>query len=272
MQNIIAFFLRYRIFFLFTLLFGIGLILTIQSHTYHRSKFINSANWLTGGIYSSVNNVSSYFGLKDQNQQLLEENKRLRDLLFNQPEAIDSLQRDSTRKYTLTTASIIKNSFKRTNNYLTLDKGTAQGVENDMGVISSKGVIGIIDNTSANYSVVQSVLNSLSEINASLKTAPFFGTLKWDEKDYRFVQLTDIPKNAPIKKGDTIVTGGMSTIFPKDILIGTIEDFTLTNTNNYYDITVRLFNDMANIEHVYIIKNQDKQEIIQLENTATDEQ
>lgn len=271
MQNIIAFFLRYRIFFLFVLLLGIALSLTIQSHAYHRSKFINSANWLTGGIYSSVNNVSSYFGLKEQNQQLLQENKRLRDLLINQPETIDSLEKDSIKKYILTTASIIKNSFRRTNNYLTLNKGRLQGIKNDMGVITSRGVVGIIDNTSKNYSVVQSILNSLSEINAGLKKEPYFGTLRWDQKDYRYVQLTDIPKNAQIKKGDTIVTGGMSTIFPKDILIGTIEEFNLTGTNNYYDIKVRLFNDMANIEHVYIIRNQDKQEIIQLENSMKDE-
>ncbi|WP_340199899.1 rod shape-determining protein MreC [Ascidiimonas sp. W6] len=271
MQNIIAFFLRNRIFFLFILLFVVSLSLTIQSHTYHRSKFINSANWLTGGLYASVNDISSYFGLRDQNQQLLEENKRLRGLLMNQDEVIDSIPMDSTKQFNLITASIIKNSFKKTNNYLTINKGKSLGIENDMGVISSQGIIGIIDNTSANYSVVQSVLNSLSEINASLKNTSYFGTLVWNQKDYRYVQLTDIPKNVNIKKGDTIVTGGMSTIFPKDILIGTIENFELTTSDNYYNISVKLFNDMANVKHVYVIKNKDRKEIIQLENQIKDE-
>lgn len=272
MQNIIAFFFRNRIFFLYILLLGISLSITIQSHEYHRSKFINSANWLTGGIYSSINNVSSYFGLKNQNKQLIEENKRLRRLIMNQAELIDSLEIDSTQQFTLVAGSIIKNSYRRTNNYLTLDKGRLQGVENDMGVISSKGIVGIIENTSAHYSVVQSVLNSLSEINASLKNTSFFGTLKWDGKNYGYTKLTDIPKNAVFKKGDTIVTGGMSTIFPKNILIGTIEDFELTSSDNYYTITVKLFNDMANLEHVYIVKNKDSKQIKELENTVQNEQ
>ncbi len=272
MQNIIAFFIRNRIFFLFILLLGISLSITIQSHTYHRSKFINSANWLTGGIYASVNDMSSYFGLKKQNEQLIEENKRLRKLLMNQNVIIDSLEPDSTRQYTLISGNIIKNSYRRANNYLTIDKGTLQGVENDMGVISSNGIIGIIDNTSSNYSVVQSVLNSLSEINASLKNSGYFGTLRWDGKNYGYTKLIDIPKNAVFKKGDTIVTGGMSTIFPKDILIGTIDDFELTSSDNYYDIKVKLFNDMANLEHVYIVNNKDKKEIIELENRIQNEQ
>jgi rod shape-determining protein MreC len=267
MQNIIAFFIRNRIFFLFILLLGIALSITIQSHAYHRSKFINSANWLTGGIYSSINNISYYFGLKYQNELLIEENKRLRNLLMNQKNP-DSIQTDSTKQFSLISGDIIKNSYRRTNNYLTLNKGRLQGIENDMGVISSKGIVGIIDNTSANYSVVQSVLNSFSEINASLKNTSYFGTLLWKGKNYHFAELTDIPKNAEIKIGDTIVTGGMSTIFPKDILIGTIADFELKTSANYYNIRVKLFNDMANIAHVYVIKNRDKEEIIKLENSA----
>lgn len=272
MQNIIAFVLRNRIFFLFISLLTLALSITIQSHAYHRSKFINSANWLTGGIYSIVNNTTYYFSLVKQNELLVGENERLRKQLMNSTATFDSLQPDSTRQYSIITGNIIKNSYRRTNNYLTLNKGRNQGIKNDMGVISSKGIVGIIDDTSANYSVVQSVLNSFSEINASLKNSSYFGTLVWDGSNYQYAALTDIPKNADIKKGDTIVTGGMSTIFPKNILIGTIEDFQLEAADNYYSITVKLFNDMANVQHVYVIKNRDKTEIIKLENSIENEQ
>lgn len=271
MQNIIAFFLRNRNFFFFLALLSLALIFTFQSHSYHKSKFVNSANWITGGVYESMNNVTSYFNLKEQNKILVEENRKLRDILYSiQEEKPDSIIKDSTHflnGYKIRTASVIKNSYNRTKNYLTINKGSKDSVLQDQGVITSKGIIGIIDNNSGNYAVVQSVLNSLSEINAQLKSTSHFGTLKWDARDQNIVQLTDIPDIAPITVGDTIITGGRSSIFPKGVPIGTISSFKLDISENYYIINVALFNDMTNIEHVYIIENLNIDEIKQLEST-----
>ena len=272
MQNIIAFFIRNRNFFVFLALLSLSLVFTFQSHSYHRSKFINSANWLTGGIYESVNQVNSYFNLKEQNQILAEENKRLRSLLLiENNQEIDSIVEDSSSfllNYKIRNATVIKNNYNKTKNYLTIDIGKKDGVEQDMGVISSRGIVGIIDNTSAKYARVQSVLNSLSQINAQLNNTNHFGTLSWDAKNFKLVQLTDIPDIANIKVGDTIITGGRSTIFPKGVLIGTIDSFKLDASENYYIIEVKLSNDMTNLEHVYVIENMDKNEIKQLEETG----
>ncbi|WP_340077715.1 rod shape-determining protein MreC [Leptobacterium sp. I13] len=274
MLNIISFFIRNRNFFLFIFLLSLSLVFTFQSHSYHKSKFITSANWFTGSIYNSVNNVYAYFDLKETNQTLIEENKRLRSLLINNDTFSDSINTPkafSPHLYNVKTATVIHNSYAKTKNYITIDKGEKDSIKQDMGVITSKGIVGIVDNTSKNYAVIQSVLNSLSEINAQLQNTSHFGTLKWNGKDHTIVQLTDIPSLAPVKVGDTIITGGMSTIFPKGILIGTIQDFNPDISENYYTINVKLFNDMTNISYVYIIENKHTDEIKKLEAYSNEE-
>lgn len=264
MQQIINFIIRNKNFLLFLLLFGVSLLFTIQSHSYHKSKFINSANFLTGGVYNSVNNISGYFNLKSQNQLLVEENKRLRSLLRNSGIQTDSTFIDSLtfgKSYRFFSANIIKNSYSLNNNILTLNKGLNDSIKQDFGVISSKGIIGIIDKTSGNYATVISILNTTSRISAQLKKTNHFGTLTWDGKDSKLTQLIDIPKIAPVSIGDTIVTSGRSSIFPKGVRVGIVEDFKLDQAENYYEINVRLFNDMTSIEHVYIIENTNKAEI-----------
>lgn len=264
MQQIINFFIRNTNFLLFLVLFGLSLLFTIQSHTYHKSKFINSANFLTGGVYNSLNNISGYFNLKSQNDLLAEENKQLRALLHNTVTNIDSVYVDSVTfgtPYKFYNCNIIKNSYALTDNFLTINKGSKDSIGQDFGVISSKGIIGIIDKTSKNYATVLSILNTTSRISAQLKKTNHFGTLKWNGKSPEYVQLTDIPKIAALHKGDTIVTSGRSSIFPKGIHIGIIKDYKLDVAENYYEINVQLFNDMTNIEYVHIIKNVNREEI-----------
>ncbi|WP_242202661.1 rod shape-determining protein MreC [Aestuariivivens insulae] len=269
MQQIINFIIRNKTFLLFLLLFSISIFFTIQSHSYHKSKFINSANFLTGGVYNSVNNISEYFSLKSQNQILAEENNRLKSLLYNSSIKTDTSFVDSTKfngLYRFTPANIIKNSYSLNNNILTLNKGKNDSIKEDFGVISSKGIIGIIDKTSANYATVISILNTTSQISAQLKNTNHYGSLKWNGNSPEFVQLVDIQKVAPVKVGDTIITSGISSIFPKGILVGTIQDFKLDDAENYYTLNVELFNDMTNLEHVHIIENVDKPEITNLLN------
>lgn len=270
MQQIINFIIRNKTFLLFLLLFSVSLFFTFQSHSYHRSKFINSANFLTGGVYESVSNISGYIGLKKENQILLEENNRLKSILFNakvvesQDFFIDSSLYDGN--YILKAAEVIKNSYSLTNNYLTINKGKKDDIKEEFGVITSKGIVGIIDKVSTNYGRVRSILNTNTRVNAQLKKTNHFGTLMWNGKSPYIVQLTDLPKQAPLVVGDTIITGGLSTIFPKGIPIGTIASFKLDETENYFEIDVALFNDMTNIGHVYIIENLDATEISNLNN------
>lgn len=268
MQQIVNFILRNKIFLSFLLFLFISVGLTIQSHSYHKSKFINSATTITGGVYAMNNSVTSYFHLSEENKKLHEENTYLRSIINNIPEKTLTYLDSSSFKtlYKFTTARIIKNSYGLQNNFLTINKGERDSIRQDLGVISSKGIVGIIDNTNDKYATVLSLLNTTIKISAQLKKTNQFGTLSWNGKSPQFVQLTDIQKNTNLKKGDTIITSGRSAIFPKNILVGKIEDFKLDPTKNYFEIEVQLFNDMTNLEHVSIIENKDKPLIEKLQN------
>ncbi len=273
MQQIIFFFIRNKNSLLFAVLFTISVALTVQSHNYHNDKFISSANFITGGIFTFRNNITDYLNLGKENEQLLQENLMLRKKLDQFKEVINIEKLDSTvlpNKFTYFTARVINNNYSKTKNQLTLDKGQNDSIKNDLGVISSKGIVGIVSQVSENYATVQSILNTQSRINAKLKNSGDFGSLKWDTKNPNVVQLIDIPRIAKIKVGDTIVTGGRSTIFPEGILIGTIKDFQLDNDENYYYVNIDLFNDMTSLEHVYIIENKEAQEILELEKAVED--
>lgn len=268
MQQILFFFIRNKNFLLFLLLFSFSIYLTIQSHSYHKNKFVNSSNLITGGVYSIKNSITSYFNLKEENSILIDENTRLRKQIESYKNIVTVQKLDTTSifsKYYFASAKVINNSFSKTKNKLTIDRGSKDSIQLDMGVITSKGIVGIIDNVSSKYATTQSILNTNSQINAKLKKSKHFGSLIWNTEDPNIVQLIDIPRLAPVNIGDTIVTGGRSTIFPEGILIGTVLDFELTEDKNSKNLNIQLFNDMTNLEHVYIIKNLDTYEIINLE-------
>jgi rod shape-determining protein MreC len=268
MQQIFNFILKNSNRLLFLLLLVISLSLTIQSHSYHKSKIISSANFFTGGIYEKINNVDEYFNLRSQNEELARENARLKSLLFNQKDTTKLPQIDTikgVKKTDIIVSKVIRNSYSVHENYLTINNGSASGIKPNMGVINSAGIVGIIENTSKNYATIISILNVKSQINAKIKKSNHFGSLVWNGKSTGFVQLIDVPRLAGVRKGDTIVTGGQSIIFPENIGIGTIEKVYIDDVTNYYTLDIKLFNDMTNLGHVYIIKNKDAEEISDLE-------
>ncbi len=268
MQQIINFIIRFKTTLLFFLLLLISLFLTIRSHTYHRSIFFNSANRVTGSLYKTGTSISNYFELRATNEELLEDNRELLNNLFNLPVA-DTMELDTAQaRYSVTAARVIKNSFGNRKNYITIDRGSEQGIQQDMGVITAKGILGIVEASSNNYALVQSILNTNSNINAKIKNTNYFGSLTWDARGFDRVQLEDIPRLVQLMVGDTIVTGAMSSIFPENIPIGVISKFDLNVSQSFYQIDVDLFNDMTNIKNVYIIENMDRPEILELQSTV----
>ena len=167
---------------------------------------------------------------------------------------------------------VINNNYAKVRNYITINKGRNDSVAPDMGVITTHGILGIVENVSNGFATVQSILNEKSKINAKIKNTNHFGSLKWDAERYDVVQLTDVPRLVKLTVGDTVVTGAKSSIFPENIPIGTIQKFDLDTSNSYYTIDLKLFNDMTNIKNVYVIQNKDKEEIMNLEQATEDEQ
>jgi rod shape-determining protein MreC len=268
MQQIFNFIFKNSTRLLFLLLLITSLTLVIQSHSYHRSQVVNSANVVTGTVYEEVNEVKTYFSLKEQNDKLAQENARLRKILFNKKDSTSTLEKDSIKGYNkidVIQSRVINNTYNTPENYLTINSGSLQGIKPDMGVVNSQGIVGIIEKTSPKYSTILSVLNVKSQINAKVKKTNHFGSLIWNAENAGYVQLIDIPRLASVKKGDTVVTGGRSTIFPENIPVGIIDKIYVDTKTNYYTLNVRLFNDMTNLNHVYVIINKESEEINKLE-------
>lgn len=268
MQQIISFIIKNSNRLLFLLLLIISLTLTIKSHSYHRSEYVNSANAVTGTVYEKINEANEYLSLKEKNKELASENALLKELLFNKKDTLltsKTVFRSDLNNFNVVVAKAVKNSFNKRENYITINAGLKSGIKTDMGVVNDKGIVGLIEKTSANFSTIQSILNVKSKINAKIKHSEHFGSLVWDGKNVGFAQLIDVPRLATLRKGDSIVTGGNSDIFPENVPIGKVDKIFIDKKTNYYTINVRLFNDMTSIGYVYVIENKKKQEKEDLE-------
>ncbi|MCB0408696.1 MAG: rod shape-determining protein MreC [Flavobacteriales bacterium] len=265
MRNLFRFLTKNSFIFLFLLLEVVAFSLLVQNNNYQSSSFFNSSNFLVGNLYSTVNNINDYFNLKEENQKLAQQNAKLQSTslssfmkVFGRLVQIN----DTTfmQSYVYSSAKVINNSTNKRQNYLTIDKGAINGIEAEMGVISPKGVVGIIKNVSDHFGSVMSVLHEKNKISAKIKKSGYFGSLVWEGGNYREAELKDIPNHVKLVIGDTIVTSGYSSIFPENILIGTIKEFELPKGNNFYNIKVEFTEDYLNVSHVYIIKSLLKEE------------
>jgi rod shape-determining protein MreC len=180
-----------------------------------------------------------------------------------------TLFRNDLNNFNVVVGKVVKNSFNTRENYITINTGKALGIKTDMGVINDKGIVGIVEKTSKDFATIQSVLNIKSKINAKIKNSDHFGSLVWDGKNVGFAQLIDVPRLASLRKGDSIVTGGNSDIFPENIPVGKIDKIFIDRKTNYYTINVRLFNDMTALGYVYIIENKKKKQKQELETSTT---
>ena len=270
MRNLIRFLSKNSFVFLFLFLEFIAFSLLVSNNNYQNSKFFNSSNFLIGNLYSTINNVNDYFNLKEVNAELAEQNAKL------QAQSITSFTKvfGSTveindtvysQKYQYTSARVINNSTNKRTNYITLDKGGKNGIKAGMGVISAKGVIGIVKNVSENFCSVMSVLHEKNAVSAKIKKSGYIGSLVWELGSYREAKFNDIPNHVQLNKGDTIVTSGYSAVYPEGIMIGTIKEFDLSEGSNFYNITVEFTVDYKKLSHVFIVNNKQKEEQKKLE-------
>jgi rod shape-determining protein MreC len=261
MQNLFQFLSKNQHLLLFILLETIALSLVIQNNSFHRSAFINSTNGVTTSVYKSANNINSYFSLKETNQMLLQENAKLRSTItYLKKEEIASIFPQH-----FIAAEVINNSVSSINNYITLDKGSIDGVEKGMGIISENGVVGIVKETSKNFCSVMSILNSKFRISVELKKNNHLASLVWNGKNYRKGKVNEIPIHVQLSEGDTIVTSGYSTKFPKQIPIGTISKITTNENENFHKVEILFIEDFKELKYVNICHSLLEEEKTSLE-------
>lgn len=276
MWSLFRYLQRHHAFILFLILEIVAFVLIFSNNDFQRSMYLNSANRISGTIYSRYSSVVDYFHLSTVNRELSEENSRLRqELTFYKSETTvtDTLmlkQFTDSAAYSFIPARVINNSVTRQHNYITLDKGTRDGVQPDMGIVTASGAAGVIIHASESFSTAISLLNLRWNVSAKLKRNNYFGSLAWDGKDYRYALLNEIPFHVDLLKGDTIVTSGFSSIFPEGMKLGVVEDFKKEGGDNFYYIKVRLSVDFKSLSYVEIIRNIHKREIEELEKLSSD--
>lgn len=276
MRNIFLFIRRYSTLLLFLLLQGFSIYLIVHYNTYHNAIFSNTANQFTGKISEQYNKVEDYFHLKKTNDSLWQANERLYNKLkenFQLPDTIskfviDTLKIDSLeehRKYRYLRATVLENSVTTQSNYIVLGRGKNQELKEGMGLIDiNNGVVGIITTVSNDYAVVMSLLHKDSHLSGKLLKGGETGTLSWDGKEPNIISITGIPKSAKVSKGDTIITSGFSTTFPKGLLVGYITEIVPEKSTNNYAIKIKTAADFYNLQYVYAIDNKQQEAVKEL--------
>lgn len=276
MQNLIQFLLRHGVFFLFLLLEALCFYLVVKTNQKQSDILLVSSNVLVGKIYARMDGILEYWHLSEKVDSLSAENARLKRMIYSARAAdgpVVNYPLDSALLplYTVIPAHVINNSVSSIKNYLTLDKGSRHGLKPGMGVIDDSGIVGVVSNVSSSFARVLSILHSDAMISASIKRNHYFGSLVWKGFNPRRMYLEAIPKHAEIFVGDTVVTSGFSEIFPSGILIGVVEGFRIETGSNFYTVSVRLFNDLSNIQQAYAIDNALKEEKEELEEQSDHE-
>ncbi len=268
MRTLLRVIQKYSDFLLFLVLETVAMILMVQGGAFQRSKIVGMNRQISGYIYNKVDGTREYLFLKETNEMLVDENAQLRNTLQQMGQRLDSSVVLSDFRepyqYQYVPSRVIHNSVYKQYNYLTLNKGEKDGVFKDMGVISDRGVVGIILETSDNFATVIPIINLDFRLSVKLKSSNYAGILQWNGKSPLYADLNEIPFHVELTENDTIVTSGFSTIFPEGIEVGTIESFTIEH-GNFYEIRVRLFTDFQSLFHVNVIRNYQKEEQLNLE-------
>ena len=280
MRNLLDFLARHNHWFLFVLLEVVSFVLLFKYNSYQGSVWFSSANAVAGKVYDASSAVDQYFSLVDVNRKLTERNVYLERELARLTDTATVAAKDSTymqrmqagvlRKYKSVPARVVSNSLDKLNNFITIDKGTSDGVGKDMGVACGLGVVGIVYLTAEHYSVVIPVLNSKSNISCSIRGRGYFGYLHWygDRPDEAY--LDDVPRHARFRIGDIVVTSGYSSVFPPGMLVGKIMRVYNSANGMSYRLRVKLSTDFGNLRDVCVINDSEMIEQMKLLEAAND--
>ena len=276
MRNIFLFINRYRTLFTFLILQVVALSFLFSFNRFHRARFLGVANEVSGRINSIYNEGEDYFTLREENRRVHRMNDSLLNLLprnfmlrdSSMQPIQDSVPFDTLgtyRRYYSRPATVVYSTVNAQKNYIQLNRGSAQGIKDNMAVISSDGyVVGVIVNVSSNFSQAMSLLHVQNSVSASLKKTGEAGNIDWDGKDPRFLTLKQIPKTIEVKKGDTVLTSSVSYNFPPGYMIGTISELELDNTTGMYLLKVKTAANFYNLQQVHIIENLERAEQVKL--------
>lgn len=277
MKDLIEFLRRYSKWLVFAVYIVVSCLLLSGSDPYRRHLWLTSASAVAGSVYDMGNSVTSYFDLRATNEDLNRRNAELEARVMSLKEQLQDLQLktftdtmpspDSVPHFDFIVANVINNSTHHPYNYLTINKGTADGVRPEQGVIDHSGVVGTVSVAGEHYSRVISLLNPNFRLSCKIKDSEHFGSLVWDGLDPTTALLEELPRHTVFKTGDTIVTSGYSAVFPAGLPVGVIVDDADNHKENFFTLKIKLFADFSRLSNVQVVINNRRDEIMQVENT-----
>lgn len=280
MRNLLDFFAKYNNWLLFVFLEVLSLALLFQYNSYQGSVWFTSANYVAGKVYEVNSAIESFFSLTRVNEELTLRNfylerqvnqlSRLYAEATNDTTAVQRNELQFLSRFKLIPAKVVSNSLDRADNLITVNRGSADGVQVDMGVASGNGVVGVVYLVSAHYSVVMPLLNTKSRISCSIRHRGYFGYLKWYGGDPSIAYVEDIPRHAHFKRGDWVETSGYSSIFPAGVIVGKIIEVYNSRDGLSYKLKVQLTTDFGNLRDVCVISDQGIAERTRLLEAARD--
>ena len=265
MRYFVRFLVRYHIFLFFVLLQVFCFRLIISHNSFQRASFVNSSNRVVGALYTWKSQLTEYIELQRVNDDLSAENEDLRNRLVNNFINVNEhfVMIDDTlreRKFRYKTAQVVNSSINKQLNYLTIDKGSEDGLKPEMGVINTQGLVGVVKDVSKHFSTVIPIINLKFTASAELKRTGNFGLLRWDGVDFRYAVLHDVPHHVDVQIGDTVVTRGSSAIYPRGVPIGTVSEVSTPEGGNFHEIRVHLNNNFNMLRYLYVVDNLLKEE------------
>jgi rod shape-determining protein MreC len=277
MRKLLDFLINKRHWLLFLLLEAVSFALIYRNNTYQQSIMLSTANVVAANVVAAGGSFASYLNLRDKNKELIERNGQLEIELLRLQRQLEVITADTMRfqgfaggsathfQYEVTAAKVVNNSVSYLSNYITIDKGRSDGIAPDMGVVSERGVAGIVSTVSDHYSVVIPILNPKFRLSCKVLGSGYFGSMSWDGRNMQYAKLDELPRHVDFQVGDTIVTSAFSAIFPEGIMMGTVSSFEKQRDDNYYSLTVKLATDFARLNTVMVINNYRKDEQKQIE-------
>jgi len=258
MKNIFVLLLRYHALLLFVVLEVIGLSLVFNRNSFQRAALLNTTQQVVGGGQNLSYEVRKFLTLGKVNDSLAQEIALLKEQLLEQQYAMPKMSKVSYKEpelYSLLPAKVISNSIDKRNNYITLDIGSYDGVERNMGIISKNGPVGIVKGVSGSFASGISLLHPDFAVSAKIDELNENGLVLWEGGSTEYVSMTNVPSHVNVEKGQTVVVNSYSYIFPEGIPIGVIEEFDLNEGTAFFNIKVKLHNTMRNLDHVFVVKN-----------------
>lgn len=282
MHNLTEFLAKHNHWFVFLVLEVVSMVLLFRYNSYQGSVWFSSANAVTGKVYEWDSAVESYFSLSGVNSQLTQRNAFLEQQVRMLDDSIARLTRSQEASVTrlssmvpfqgcrLIPAKVVANMVNRYDNLITIDKGSADGVKRDMGVVCGMGVVGIVYLVSEHYSIVIPALNSHSNISCTIQRRGYFGYLRWRGGSSQLAYLEDVPRHAHFKLGDNVVTSGYSSVFPPGVMVGKVLHVFNSADGLSYRVQVKLSTDFARLRDVCLVDDSALQERIDLMRAAQD--